>query len=72
VLPDFVRETFAAGTDHGGVDTQRRAMRYLEWVHDAVDHPSEWLEVLHGVGFAAECQALSGEDRRCFVARRRD
>jgi len=33
---------------------------------------SEWLDVLHGVGFAAECQALPGEDRRCFVARRRD
>jgi hypothetical protein len=101
LLPDFVRETFAAGTDHGGVDLQHRAMRYLEWVHEAEGHrvpvdfvfalrehghtrivhdhhewglfsTSEWLEVLHGVGFAAECQTLPGEDRRCFVARRRD
>ncbi|HEU4420165.1 MAG TPA: class I SAM-dependent methyltransferase [Planctomycetota bacterium] len=37
-LPDFVRETFAPGTDHGGGDAQDRALRYLEWVHDADGH----------------------------------
>ena len=98
-LPDFVRETFAPGTDHGGADAPHRAMRYLEWVHDVDGHrvpvdfvfalregnhtrivhdhhewglfaTSEWLEVLQGAGFAAECQKLPGEERLCFVARR--
>jgi trans-aconitate methyltransferase len=39
--PDYVRETFVAGTDHGGEDGQGiaaggrdRALRYLEWVTD--------------------------------------
>jgi RimJ/RimL family protein N-acetyltransferase len=32
--PDFVRETFRPGTDHGGHDGEGRALRYLEWVWD--------------------------------------
>ena len=32
--PDWVRETFAAGTDNGGEDAGGRALRYLEWTHD--------------------------------------
>ena len=39
--PDYVRETFAAGTDHGGEDGPAladgrpgRALRYLEWTTD--------------------------------------
>jgi hypothetical protein len=35
VLPDFVRETFAPGTDHGGHDApDGRGLRYLEWTWD--------------------------------------
>jgi methyltransferase family protein len=35
VLPDFVRETFAPGTDHGGEDApDGRGLRYLEWCWD--------------------------------------
>jgi SAM-dependent methyltransferase len=35
VLPDFVRETFAPGTDHGGHDAaDGRGLRYLEWAWD--------------------------------------
>ena len=35
VLPDFVRETFAADTDHGGRDgPDGRGLRYLEWAWD--------------------------------------
>ena len=35
VLPDYTRETFAPGTDHGGYDApDGRALRYLEWVWD--------------------------------------
>jgi hypothetical protein len=29
--PDFVSETFAPGTETGGVDSGQRALRYLEW-----------------------------------------
>jgi trans-aconitate methyltransferase len=33
--PDYVRETFRTGTDHGGEDgSDGRALRYLEWVTD--------------------------------------
>lgn len=35
-VPDFVRETFVEGTDHGGHDGPDRAMRYLEWRHDPI------------------------------------
>ena len=35
VLPDFVRETFDPGTDHGGEDGgEGRGLRYLEWTWD--------------------------------------
>lgn len=32
--PDFVRETFTAGTAQGGLDGERRSFRYLGWVWD--------------------------------------
>lgn len=32
--PDYVRETFRTGTDHGGIDRGGRGLRYLEWVTD--------------------------------------
>lgn len=35
VLPDWVRETFTPGTDHGGHDAaDGRGLRYLEWAWD--------------------------------------
>jgi trans-aconitate methyltransferase len=35
VLPDYVRETFAPKTDHGGHDAaDGRGLRYLEWTWD--------------------------------------
>lgn len=34
VVPDFVRETFRPGTDHGGYDDGPRGLRYLEWTWD--------------------------------------
>ena len=35
VLPDFIREGFAPGTEHGGRDApDGRALRYLEWTWD--------------------------------------
>lgn len=41
--PDFVRETFFEGTDHGGHDGPDRAMRYLEWRHDPITIDSTYL-----------------------------
>ena len=32
--PDFVRDTFRSGTDHGGSDDGMRGLRYLEWTWD--------------------------------------
>ena len=32
--PDYVRETFQPGTDHGGSDGPARALRFLEWTND--------------------------------------
>lgn len=33
-VPDFVRETFVAGTDQGGSDSAHRQVRFLQWVFD--------------------------------------
>jgi SAM-dependent methyltransferase len=34
LVPDFVRETFVEGTDQGGADSPRRALRFLQWIFD--------------------------------------
>ena len=34
LVPDDVRETFQASTDHGGTDDADRGLRYLEWTYD--------------------------------------
>jgi SAM-dependent methyltransferase len=33
-VPDFVRETFAEETDHGGSDSRRGSVRFLQWIVD--------------------------------------
>jgi len=33
-VPDFVRETFVENTDHGGNDTERGSVRFLQWTTD--------------------------------------
>ena len=33
-VPDFVRETFAEGTDVGGSDSDRGSVRFLQWIAD--------------------------------------
>jgi SAM-dependent methyltransferase len=33
-VPDFVRETFEEGVDHGGSDSERGSVRFLQWVFD--------------------------------------
>ena len=32
--PDYVRDNFRPGTDHGGSDGESRGLRYLEWTWD--------------------------------------
>jgi SAM-dependent methyltransferase len=32
--PDFVRETFVENTDHGGSDTDRGSVRFVQWTTD--------------------------------------
>jgi SAM-dependent methyltransferase len=32
--PDFVRETFVENTDHGGNDTDRGSVRFVQWTTD--------------------------------------
>lgn len=32
--PDYVRETFAPSTEHGGTDSESQGLRYLEWAFD--------------------------------------
>jgi SAM-dependent methyltransferase len=34
LAPDFIRETFRPGTDHGGCDSRTHGLRYLEWQWD--------------------------------------
>jgi hypothetical protein len=41
--PDFVRETFAPATDHGGTDRGGRALRYLEWIWDPDPEDTEYV-----------------------------
>lgn len=40
ISPDFIKETFTPGTDHGGSDGADRALRYLAWTYDpdTTDH----------------------------------
>ena len=34
LAPDFVRETFEEYTDHGGSDTPKGSVRYVQWITD--------------------------------------
>ena len=49
VAPDYVRETFEPGTDHGGEDgPDGRGLRYLEWTWDP-DPDDESMEVVYTI-----------------------
>jgi SAM-dependent methyltransferase len=41
--PDYVRENFQTGTDHGGHDGDGRAMRYMDWTWDPDPSDTEYL-----------------------------
>jgi SAM-dependent methyltransferase len=57
-VPDFVRETFVAGTDHGGSDSPRRGLRFLQWVIDPDPTDNTYL-----VDFAILLRNQKGEAR---------
>lgn len=40
--PDFVRETFAEYTDHGGNDTERGSVRFVQWTTDPDPNDTEY------------------------------
>lgn len=50
-VPDHVRETFQPSTDHGGNDSNGRALRYLEWTYDPDEndtmYTTEYVYLLH-------------------------
>jgi trans-aconitate methyltransferase len=59
VLPDFVRETFTAGTDNGGEDaSDGRGLRYLEWRWDPDSTDDTYI-----VDYAFLLREASGEVR---------
>jgi SAM-dependent methyltransferase len=57
-VPDFVRETFVAGTDQGGSDSPRRRLRFLQWVFDPDPTDSTYF-----VDFAILVRNVKGEAR---------
>jgi SAM-dependent methyltransferase len=42
-VPDFVRETFVEGTEHGGHDADDRGIRWLAWRYDPIEHDTTFL-----------------------------
>lgn len=57
-IPDFVRETFVAGTDRGGTDSPHRRLRFLQWVFDPDPNDTTYL-----VDFAILLRNRKGEAR---------
>jgi SAM-dependent methyltransferase len=41
--PDWVRETFSPGSEHGGSDAADRSLRYLEWTWDPDPADSQYI-----------------------------
>lgn len=57
-VPDFVRETFVAGTDQGGNDSARGSLRFLQWIFDPDPSDTTYL-----VDFAIMLRDKTGEAR---------
>jgi SAM-dependent methyltransferase len=53
--PDFVRETFVENVDHGGNDTDRGSVRFLQWTTDPDPNDSSYF-----VDFAIMIRDLNG------------
>jgi SAM-dependent methyltransferase len=57
-VPDFTRDTFIEYTDHGGNDTSRGSVRYLQWTSDPDPRDSTYL-----VDFAILIREPKGQTR---------
>jgi SAM-dependent methyltransferase len=57
-VPDFVRETFVENTDHGGNDTERGSVRFLQWTTDPDPRDTTYL-----VDFAILIRDAQGRTR---------
>jgi SAM-dependent methyltransferase len=57
-VPDFVRETFVENTDHGGNDTKRGSVRFLQWTTDPDPRDTTYL-----VDFAILIRDEQGQTR---------
>jgi SAM-dependent methyltransferase len=57
-VPDFVRETFVEYTDHGGNDTDRGSVRFLQWTTDPDQRDTNYL-----VDFAILLRDTQGQTR---------
>jgi SAM-dependent methyltransferase len=57
-VPDFVRETFVENTDHGGNDTERGSVRFLQWTTDPDPRDTTYL-----VDFAILIRDAQGQTR---------
>ena len=57
-VPDFVRETFVENTDHGGNDTDRGSVRFLQWTTDPDRRDTNYL-----VDFAILIRDEQGQTR---------
>jgi SAM-dependent methyltransferase len=57
-VPDFVRETFVENTDHGGNDTERGSVRFLQWTTDPDPRDTAYL-----VDFAILIRDEQGQTR---------
>jgi len=57
-VPDFVRETFVENTDHGGNDTDRGSVRFLQWTTDPDPRDTTYL-----VDFAILIRDEQGQTR---------
>jgi SAM-dependent methyltransferase len=57
-VPDFVRETFVENTDHGGNDSDRGSVRFLQWTTDPDPRDTNYL-----VDFAILIRDRQGQTR---------
>ena len=57
-IPDFVKETFVAGSDSGGQDAHGRSVRFLQWIVDPNPDDNQYV-----VDFAVMLRARSGRVR---------
>jgi SAM-dependent methyltransferase len=57
-VPDFVKETFEEGVDHGGSDSERGSVRFLQWVVDPDSSDTTYV-----VDFAILLRARRGQAR---------